>query len=228
MIFIYFIHIIMAFNPRDYYNQKAKKQWFKARAVYKLEQIDEKFRLIGSKTRYVLDLWCAPGSRLQYAKSMIKQKEHKLLGVDIKEVDLDLDNVYTYVQDMTDVPAMVELITKHEIPAFDVIISDAAPNTIGVKDHDAMASIQLIRDSLPIYEEFLAKDGVFAIKVFMGPWFDELVSDCKQRRWGKAIKIYKPDASRKQSKEIYIIKRRVQKQGKRKSRIIKQNINNKK
>lgn len=202
----------MAFNPRDHYHAKAKTHGFKARAVYKLEEIDKKFHIFSQKTQKVLDLWCAPGSWMQYARERIvgyqkNANEFAVVWLDILPVDLQLSGVHIYQDSITDLPRVDEILTSHNITQLDVIMSDAAPNTSGIKDLDASRSIQLIIDTLPIYERYLRPDGHAVIKVFMWSWFDELVATCKKMRWGRNVKVYKPDASRSASKEVYIVKR---------------------
>lgn len=203
----------MAFNPRDHYHAKAKAHGFKARAVYKLEEIDKKFNIFGPDTYRVLDLWCAPGSWMQYAREQITRKPKNatrctIVGLDLLPVDLPLSGVHVYQDSITDLPRVDEILASHDVEQCDVIMSDAAPNTSGIKDLDAERSIQLIIDTLPIYEKYLKPDGRAVIKVFMWAGFDDLVSTCKTMRWGRNVKVYKPNASRKASKEVYIIKRR--------------------
>ncbi len=81
-----------------------------------------------------------------------------------------------------------------------------APNTIGLKDIDAMRAIDLLEQTYWIYDELLDENGSFVIKIFMGPWFEEFVAKMKKRFWGKNIKVFKPISCRSQSKETYIIK----------------------
>lgn len=202
----------MTFNPRDHYHAKAKQHGFKARAVYKLEEIDKKFHIFSKKTQTVLDLGCAPGSWMQYAREQIvKYQTHAsdfaIVGLDILPVDLRLSGVHIYQDSITNLPRVGEILTSHDVTQLDVIMSDAAPNTSGIKDLDAERSIQLIIDTLPIYEKYLHPDGRAVIKVFMWAGFDDLVATCKQMRWGRNVKVYKPDASRSASKEVYIVKR---------------------
>jgi 23S rRNA (uridine2552-2'-O)-methyltransferase len=104
-----------------------------------------------------MDIGCAPGSWLQYTyeKCAMTKIPVKIVGFDIKDVHLDLDGVYTYNQDIQDTEKIRQLIAQHDIKKFDVIISDMAPNTIGFKDIDAMRSIELLRVTLPLYENFL-------------------------------------------------------------------------
>ena len=196
------------YNPYDFYFKKAKKEWYKARSVYKLEEIDKKYNIFSKDTKYVMDIWCAPGSWIQYIWKKLDNfwNKYKILGFDLKPVNLNLPNVYTYQQDITQLQKVENIIKAHNIPKFDVITSDMAPNTIGIKDIDAIRSIKLISQALPIFEKFLKEDWKFVIKVFMGPWFDQLVKNIKTIFWGKNIKIFKPQATRKNSKEVYIIR----------------------
>jgi 23S rRNA (uridine2552-2'-O)-methyltransferase len=98
----------------------------------------------------------------------------------------------------------LQTITHH--PQIDMIISDMAPDTLWDKGTDALRSCHLIMETMRIYETLLKKDGKFAIKVFMWPWFEELVRYCRTTRWAQHIKIFKPKACRKESKETYIVK----------------------
>lgn len=196
----------------DPYTNRARKQWFVARSIYKLEEIDTKFWLFGDDVRTVLDIWCAPWSWLQYAAQQINNEQWnmkntpKIIGFDLKPVKINLQNTYTYQQDITDRAWVKSILDDHHIETFDVIMSDMAPDTIGTSDIDAIRSIWLIEKTLRLYEDYLADDGMFAIKVFMWPWFDELVRDMKEQWWTKHIRIFKPKACRKKSKETYIIK----------------------
>jgi 23S rRNA (uridine2552-2'-O)-methyltransferase len=97
-------------------------------------------------------------------------------------VDLQLSGVHVYQESITDLPRVDEILASHDVTQLDVIMSDAAPNTSGIKDLDASRSIQLISDTLPIYKKYLKPDGRAVIKVFMGEGFDELVLQCKQIR----------------------------------------------
>ncbi len=176
----------MAFNPRDHYHAKAKAHGFKARAIYKLEEIDKKFNIFHSDFYRVLDLGCAPGSRMQYAHEQIKKGKRRndmaIVGLDLLPVDLPLSGVYVYQDSITDISRVEEILASHHLEQLDVIMSDAAPNTSGIKDLDAERSIQLIRDTLPLYKKYLKPNGRAVIKVFMGAGFDELVAECKQMR----------------------------------------------
>lgn len=197
------------YNPYDFYFKKAKKEWYKARSAFKLEEIQEKFFLIRKTTKRVLDIGCAPWSWLQYTIGQLKKinvKDYSVIGFDLKEVDLHLPDLRTYVQDVTQREEVKAILDHHQIEKFDFIQSDMAPNTIGLKDIDAMRAIDLLEQTYWIYDQLLDENGSFVIKVFMGPGFEEFVAKMKKRFWGKNIKVFKPISCRSQSKETYIIK----------------------
>lgn len=197
------------YNPYDFYFKQAKKEWYKARSAFKLDEIQAKFKLFDKSTKHIIDIGCAPWSRLQYAVSQVQKnnvKDYKIIWFDIKAVTLNLPWLVTYVQDITDQEKVKSILNENKIEQVDVIQSDMAPNTTGVKDLDAMRSIALIQDTLWMYKELLKPDWKFVIKVFMWPWFEEFVGDLKSHFGWKAIKVFKPKSCRSQSKETYIIK----------------------
>jgi len=194
------------FNPKDFYFKKAKKEWYKARSVFKLEEIDKKYHLFDPKKNLnILDIWCAPWSWVQYIDK-VTSKNSKIIWVDLKPTTINLPKVKCYVQDATDLEKMEQILKENNIEKLDIITSDMAPNTIWFKDIDAIRSINLVKSTLPIYEKFLKENWKFVIKVFMGPGFDELIQELKKKYGWKNIKTFKPQAVRKISKEIYIIR----------------------
>lgn len=197
------------YDPYDFYFKQAKKEWFKARSVFKLEEIDQKFNLFTKDTKNILDIWCAPGSRMQYAASRCQKnnlRNFKIIWLDLKKVEMNMAWVYHYVQDVTDVDAVNKIFEENKISKFDLIQSDMAPNTIWFKDIDAMRSILLLEQTLRVYKTMLAPNWRFVIKIFMWPGFDEFILDLKKHFWWKNIKTFKPKSCRKESKETYIIK----------------------
>lgn len=197
------------YDPYDYYFKKAKKSWFKARSIFKLEEIDKKFKIFDKSVCNVMDIWCSPWSWIQYAHNILinyPNKNFKIIGFDLKPTHLDLINTYLYEQDITEIDKVYDILLENWIEKFDFIMSDMAPNTTWIKDLDAMKSIWLIETTLPIYKKFLKEDWKFVIKVFMWPWFDEFVKELKEIYWWKSIKIYKPASTRKNSKEVFVIK----------------------
>jgi len=193
------------FNPQDFYFNKAKKQGYKARSVFKLEEINKKFKIFQNHKNNILDIGCAPWSWLQYI-SKVAWKNSEIIWVDIKQASLNLPNVKTYVQDATKSDDMEKILSLHNIKKLDIITSDMAPDTMWFKDIDAIRSLELIKSTLPIYRYFLKENWKFVIKIFMGPWFDEFIKELKNIYWWKSIKTFKPESVRKASKEIYIIK----------------------
>ena len=140
--------------------------------------------MIKKTTKRVLDIGCAPGSWLQYTIGQLKKinvKDYSVIGFDLKEVDLHLPGLRTYVQDATKREEVMEILNYHQISKFDFIQSDMAPNTIGLKDIDAMRAIDLLEQTYWIYDQLLDEKGSFVIKVFMGPGFDEFVAKMKKR-----------------------------------------------
>lgn len=197
------------YNPYDFYFKKAKKEGYKARSAFKLEEIQEKFHIITKSTKTVLDIGCAPGSWMQYTVAQLqkmKVKDYKVIWFDLKPVEINLPGMYTYVQDVTQQDKVNAILAQHDIQQVDFIQSDMAPNTIGHKEADAIRSIALLEETLRIYEKYLKPDGRFCTKIFMGPWFDDYVSNMKKLFGGKNIKVFKPASCRKESKETYVIK----------------------
>lgn len=195
------------FKPQDHYFHKAKKDWLVARSAYKLEEIDSRFSLFGRGVESVLDIWCAPGSWIQYAHTKLqKSKNFKIIWIDLKPVKIELDHVHTYVGDIEDMSLIDWIMADQNIKKFDIIMSDLAPNTIWFKDIDAIRCIEILEKTLPIYEKYLKPEGKFAIKIFMGPGFEQFIARCKNIRWWNKIKVFKPKACRDISKETYIIK----------------------
>lgn len=208
----------MVYNPYDHYFNKAKQAWYKARSAFKLEEIQNKFKIIDKKVKTVLDIWCAPWSWMQYTSGVLtsmKVENFKIIWFDIQESTVNLPNVHTYIQDVTDIPKIDEILNSQGVLPFDAetntwwvefIQSDMAPNTVWHKSIDAIRSIWLLEETLRIYKKYLKPNSKFAIKIFMWPWFEEFVAELKNIFWTKHIKIFKPKACRSISKETYIIK----------------------
>lgn len=197
------------YNPYDFYFKKAKKEWYKARSAFKLEEIQQKFFLIKKTTKKILDIGCAPWSWLQFSIAQLKKywvKNYQVIGFDLKSVDLHLPWLKTYVQDVTEKENVRAILEENKIDKFDFIQSDMAPNTIWLKDIDAMRAIDLLDQTYWLYDELLSDEWSFVIKVFMWPWFDEFVAKMKKRFWWKNIKVFKPLSCRQNSKETYVIK----------------------
>ena len=200
----------MTFDTHDHYFLQAKKEGYLARSSYKLQEIDNKFHLFTSKTKKILDIWCAPWSWLQYVDRRLQTlhiSDFSLIWFDIKNTQVNWNNIFCYQEDIENVDKVKNIIQSHSVISFDCIVSDIAPDTIGHKNTDAMRSIALLESTLWIYEKYLDKDWKFVIKIFMWPGFEEFYKNMQIKFWwSKKVKLYKPKACRKASKEIYIIK----------------------
>ncbi len=134
----------------------------------RLEELDKKYSLITPQTKTVLDIGCAPGSRLQYiSRKVAGRGKAQVIGFDIKAVEVNLPHVETFVQDVTGRDAVKKILDDAGIEKFDLIVSDMAPDTGSQAYVDAMRSIALIRKTRWLYDTYLAPEGKFAIKIFM-------------------------------------------------------------
>ena len=185
----------------DHYSERAKKERYPARSVYKLKEAQQKFRLIKKGDR-VLDLGCSPGSWLLYAAELTG-KRGRVLGIDLKAVPVKLPpQAETLTADILTIDRAwldrLQLVSR-----YDVVLSDMAPATTGNKGLDAARSFQLCQAALGIAEMVLKPGGSFLCKIFQGEAFKEF-SDIVRNRF-KRHKIFKPRSSRKESKEIFIV-----------------------
>ncbi|OIP88955.1 MAG: hypothetical protein AUK55_15310 [Syntrophobacteraceae bacterium CG2_30_61_12] len=190
----------MSYQYQDHYFERAKKEHFLARAVYKLQEIQNKHRLMRKGDR-VLDLGAAPGSWMQFTQTVIGPSGH-LLGVDLQPIEHNFAAwVVTLERDIFD-PDLVRMLERDYAP-FNVILSDMAPKTSGIKVADSARSALLVERAMAIAETTLAPGGHLLVKIFQGSEFHEILLQLK-RLYGKT-RVIKPDASRKNSKEIYIL-----------------------
>jgi 23S rRNA (uridine2552-2'-O)-methyltransferase len=185
-------------NRHDVFHQRAKKEGFAARAVYKLEEIDAKHPLFKPGAA-VLDLGCRPGSWLQYAAKKVGPKG-ALVGIDRTALDVTIPGARILVGDVfTVTPAEL----SGDLPAFDVVLSDMAPDTSGVRSLDQARSEALFERALELAEILLAPGGHFLGKIFQGPEFHKLLVRC--RAGFTKVASIKPKGSRTESIEQYIV-----------------------
>ena len=181
---------------QDHYTRKAKKAKYPARSVYKLEEIQQKHRLI-KKGDKILDLGCSPGSWLLYAAKITGEKG-RVIGVDLKPVNIQS-------------PSNIEIITGDVFELdtgilgndFNIVLSDMAPATTGHKAVDAARSAGLCEAALTIAQTVLLPGGSFVCKIFQGPDFNQFVNSVRSS-FDKQ-KLFKPQSSRQASKEIFAI-----------------------
>jgi len=188
------------FSVQDKYFQKAKKLGYLARSVFKLEEIQRKFNIL-KKNMNVLDLGAAPGSWLQYARQIVGDRS-KLVGVDIDTIKMRDKNTEVIEMDVFN-EKIVEKILDKNVGKFDVILSDLAPKTSGVKEVDHFRSIELGERVVEIAERLLAAQGFLVIKVFQGSDMDDFLK--KVKLIFKKVNVFKPKACRDRSFEVYIV-----------------------
>jgi 23S rRNA (uridine2552-2'-O)-methyltransferase len=191
---------------QDHYFHRAKKENYLARAVYKLEEIQKKYRLLRQGDR-VLDLGAAPGSWLQFTSGIVGPAG-RVVGVDIKKIEhVFPKNVVILQRDIFEQDFIEEMKSSHG--PFDAVLSDMAPSTSGIRSADSARSALLFEQAFNLALETLKPQGHFLAKIFQGSDFHTLLQEVKKRfEW---VKVVKPDASRKTSKEIYICAMRLKK-----------------
>jgi 23S rRNA (uridine2552-2'-O)-methyltransferase len=191
----------MAYNKRDHYYHKAKEENFAARSIYKLEEIDQKFRIIKSGMK-VLDLGAAPGSWSQYLSQKVGD-QGRVLGVDLIQVELTLSNAVFIHADLRDLN-LDQVFRDHGfVPVFDGVFSDMAPKTTGIRITDQARSMELCELALNVADRFLRPGGNFVCKFFHSDDFQEL-KKLMEARYGR-VEVLRPKSTRKESKEIFLI-----------------------
>ena len=183
---------------RDTYVRQSKVDGYRARSAYKLKEIDEKFRIFKGGMS-VVDIGAAPGSWSQYVAKVVKSG--KIISIDLKEME-NIENTLQIQGDFT----LVD--TQNQIKEYlkkkpDVVMSDMAVNTTGIKNIDSIQTGELCKEAMIFAKDFLSKKGIFVSKIFMGSSFNEIVALGK--KIFKEVKIFKPKSSRKDSKESFII-----------------------
>ncbi len=183
---------------RDTYVRQSKVDGYRARSAYKLIEIDEKFKIFkGGLT--VIDIGAAPGSWSQYASKAVKNG--KIISIDLKEME-PINNTTQIIGDFTHNETQ-EQIKNLLTDKTDVVMSDMAVNTTGIKNIDSIQTGELCKDAMFFSKEIISKNGFFISKIFMGGSFNEIIQFGK--KIFKDVKVFKPKSSRKDSKESFII-----------------------
>ena len=185
-------------QKRDIYVKKSKLEGYRSRAVYKLQEINEKFKLIKNNT-LVVDLGAAPGSWSQYISRNFKSS--KIISIDLKDIE-PIKNLFHIKGDFTEDDQKIK-IQNYFGKKVDLIISDMAVNTTGNKSIDSLVTGELCIEAMNFAVELLNKKGTFISKLFMGASFNEIVALGKKTF--NQVDIFKPPSSRKDSKENFII-----------------------
>ena len=185
---------------RDIYVKKSKQEGYRSRAVYKLQEINEKFKILKNGFS-VIDLGAAPGGWSQFV--IEKYKNCKLLSIDLKKIE-PIGNSYQIVGDFND-QSTKEKIINYFNKKVDLVMSDMAVNTTGNKNLDSVVTGELSLEALRFSKDQLKQDGSFVSKIFMGSTFNEIVGEAKLTF--KEINIFKPPSSRKESKSFIICRK---------------------
>jgi len=183
---------------RDIYVRQSKVDGYRARSAYKLIEIDEKFKIFkGGLT--VIDIGAAPGSWSQYANKVAKNG--KLISIDLKKME-PIGSSLQIQGDFTDEGTQEE-IKKNINSKVDIVMSDMAVNTTGIKNIDSIQTGELCKEAMVFAKDLINENGYFISKIFMGGTFNEIVAEGK--KYFKEVKVFKPKSSRKDSKESFII-----------------------
>ena len=183
---------------RDTYVRQSKVDGYRARSAYKLKEIDEKFKIFKGGMS-VVDIGAAPGSWSQYVAKVVKSG--KIISIDLKEME-NIENTLQIQGDFT----LVD--TQNQIKEYlkkkpDVVMSDMAVNTTGIKNIDSIQTGELCKEAMVFSKDVISEKGFFISKIFMGSTFNEIVALGK--KLFKEVKVFKPKSSRKDSKESFII-----------------------
>ena len=183
---------------RDIYVRKSQVDGYRARSAYKLIEIEKKFKIFKNGIS-VIDLGASPGSWSQFVAKTVKSG--RLVSIDLKDME-KIENTIQIKGDFTDTKFQ-EKIKSHFRSKVDVVLSDMAVNTTGIKDIDAIYTGELCKEAMLFSKENLVNEGRFVAKIFLGTSFNEIISLGKTIF--KEVKVFKPKSSRKESKESFII-----------------------
>jgi len=185
-------------QQRDYYFRKAKEEGYRSRAAYKLLQINRRHKLIRGGD-VVLDLGAAPGGWSQVAAKLVGP-QGTVVAVD--KVAMEPLPGVTFVQGDLTAPDLAERI-RALVGTVDVVLSDAAPSTSGVRLRDHALSIGLAQAALRVARALLKPGGHLVVKAFEGEDFPAFLAEV--RRHFRSVKPYSPPASRRESAEVYVV-----------------------
>ena len=183
---------------RDTYVRQSKVDGYRARSAYKLIEINEKFKIFKGGM-CVLDIGAAPGSWSQYVSKTVKNG--KIISVDLKKME-KIENTIQIKGDFTTQETQ-DYIKNYLDKGFDVVMSDMAVNTTGIKNIDSIQTGELCKEAMIFSKDVISNNGFFISKIFMGGTFNEIVALGK--KIFKEVKVFKPKSSRKDSKESFII-----------------------
>ncbi len=187
---------------RDIYVRQSKVDGYRARSAYKLIEINEKYKIFKGGM-CVIDIGAAPGSWSQYVSKVVKNG--KIISIDLKKME-PIKNTIQIIGDFTETNTQ-NTIKKNLNKGSDVVMSDMAVNTTGIKNIDSIQTGELCKEAMIFSKEVMTENGFFISKIFMGGSFNEIVALGK--KIFKEVKVFKPMSSRKDSKESFIICKKI-------------------
>ena len=185
-------------QKKDIYVRQSKIEGFRSRAVFKLKEIDEKFKIL-KNSFLIIDLGAAPGSWSQFLSR--KVKNGKILSIDLNTFE-EIKNVHQIIGDFIEEKSKTQ-IKEYFKNKVDLVLSDMAVNTTGNKNLDSISTNELCLEAMRFSKNILKENGKFVSKIFMGTSFNEVLLESKN--FFKETKVFKPMSSRKDSKENFII-----------------------
>ena len=185
-------------RPQDHFGERAKREGYPARSVYKLQEIDRRVQLLRRGQR-VLDLGASPGSWTQYAAQRVA-REGKVVGIDLNPARIALPAHVSFQE--LDIFAL-DALSAFGAGSFDVVLSDMAPHTSGQRHRDQFGSYELYMRALEIASQVLVPAGSFVGKIFQGPEMEQARD--ATRAYFDSVRIIKPEASRSESFEVFLV-----------------------
>lgn len=185
---------------KDEYVQRAQREGWRSRAVYKLEELDQKYHLFRPGMT-VVDLGAAPGGWSQYAMKALGERG-RVIALDILDMDViaGVDFLQGDFREESVLNRFMEMVGNEPV---DLVMSDMAPNISGVEAVDVPRAMYLVELAVDFADQMLAEGGTFLAKVFQGEGFDELVK--RMRGQYDRVVVRKPRASRPRSREVYLL-----------------------
>lgn len=197
------------YQPQDRFFNKAKSESYAARSVYKLEELDRRYRLVRRGMR-LIDLGCAPGSWAQYLSTAVGKKG-RIVGYDLTPPAVHPgDNVLLFVADVADLdaPRILRDMAQTDAPVppsyrIDGVLSDMAPKLTGIRDADQAKSVALAQQALRLAVAVVRTQGFFVAKLFQGRDTDPFLAEV--RAAFRTVKLNKPEATREGSREVFVV-----------------------
>ncbi len=187
----------------DHFVAKARSEGYRSRAVYKLQEIDTKYHIFHPK-QFIVDLGAAPGAWCQYVVKNVAGTAGKVIALDILEMKA-IEGVSVIQGDFTETDTLNQLVTLLNNQPVDLVLSDIAPNISGNKAVDQPKSMYLAELALDFARQHLAEGGGFAVKLFQGEGYAQFIGELRSSF--KRVTTFKPQASRKESREMYAVAR---------------------